>query len=132
MLCHSLYIFLTRQEMLWMKLLQHLNQYIKIYLHRECHKTSFICCFVVTIENLLWLVVFYFSVHDDQQRNNIYLQRCRLCWSSKKSHQVGWIESILTSLIRKISNIKRYPVEKPSNEISSLESIDMLQSENFI
>ena len=38
---------------------QHLNQHINIYLHREYHKTSVIC-----------------SVHGDQQRNNIYLQRC--------------------------------------------------------
>ena len=32
---------------------QHLNQYINIYLHRECHKTSFIHCFIVTIKNLI-------------------------------------------------------------------------------
>ena len=30
---------------------QHLKQYI--YLHRECCKTSFICCFIVTSENLI-------------------------------------------------------------------------------
>ena len=32
---------------------QHLNQYINIYFHREFHKTGFICCFVVTAENLI-------------------------------------------------------------------------------
>ena len=36
------------ETMLW----QHLDQYINIYLHRECCKTSFIC-FVVTAENLI-------------------------------------------------------------------------------
>ena len=39
-------------------------------------KTSFIRCFIVTPENLIWPVVFYFSVHGDQQRNKIYVQRC--------------------------------------------------------
>ena len=52
---------------------QHLKQCINIYLHWECCKASFICCFVTT-ENLIWPVVFYFSVHSDQQRNNLYLQ----------------------------------------------------------
>ena len=32
---------------------EHLNQYINIYLHRECPKTSFICCFIVTTKNLI-------------------------------------------------------------------------------
>ena len=32
---------------------QHLNQYINIYLHRECCKTGFICCFIVTAENIV-------------------------------------------------------------------------------
>ena len=31
---------------------QHLNEYINIYLHKECRKTSFVCCFIVTVENL--------------------------------------------------------------------------------
>ena len=43
-----------------MKLQQHLNQYINICLHRECCKTSFICCFIVTNKNLIWSVVFLF------------------------------------------------------------------------
>ena len=30
---------------------------INIYLHRECFKTSFICCFIMTTENLIWPVV---------------------------------------------------------------------------
>ena len=50
--------------------------YINIYLHRECCKISFICYLIVTAKNLIWPVVFYFSVHGDQQRNNIYLQCC--------------------------------------------------------
>ena len=33
---------------------QHLNQCINIYLPLECHKTSFICCFIVTTKNLIW------------------------------------------------------------------------------
>ena len=37
-------------------------------------KTSFIRYFIVTAENLIWPVVFDFSVHGDRQRNNIYLQ----------------------------------------------------------
>ena len=32
---------------------QHLNQYSNIYLHRECCKSSFICCFILTAENLI-------------------------------------------------------------------------------
>ena len=32
---------------------QHLNQYINIYLHRQCCKTSFICCFIVTAKNFI-------------------------------------------------------------------------------
>ena len=32
---------------------QHLNQYINIHLDGECHKTSFIRCFVLTAENLI-------------------------------------------------------------------------------
>ena len=40
---------------------QHFSQYINIYLHRECCKTSFIYCFIVTAENLIWLVVLLFS-----------------------------------------------------------------------
>ena len=40
---------------------QHLNQYINIYLHRECCKTSFIYCFAATTENLIWLMFFLFS-----------------------------------------------------------------------
>ena len=36
-------------------------------------KTSFIRYFIVTAENLIWPVVFDFSVHGDRQRN-IYLQ----------------------------------------------------------
>ena len=48
--------------------------YMKLYLHAECRKTSFIYCLVVSAKNLIWPVVFfYFSVHGDQQRN-IYLQ----------------------------------------------------------
>ena len=40
---------------------QHLNQSINIYLHRDCHETSFIRCFIVTAENLIWWpVVFLF------------------------------------------------------------------------
>ena len=28
-----------------------MNQCINIHLHRECHKTSFIPCFIVTVKN---------------------------------------------------------------------------------
>ena len=38
----------------------HLNHYFIIYLLRECRKTSFIRCFIVTAENLIWPVVFSF------------------------------------------------------------------------
>ena len=57
-LAHSVVVhtFLTRQKIYtvdetiqW----QHLDQYVNIYLHRECCKTSFICCFTVTTENLI-------------------------------------------------------------------------------
>ena len=37
----------------------------------------------------------------------------------------------LTSLARYRSSRKRYPVEKPSNEILSLKSTDMLQTSNL-
>ena len=43
-----------------MTLRQHLNRCIKFYLQRECHEISFICCFDVTAENLIWPVVFLF------------------------------------------------------------------------
>ena len=45
-------------------------------------------------------------------------------------HPIKWVglNVFLTSLIRKISNSKRYPAEKHLKEISSLESRDMLQS----
>ena len=42
--------------------------YINIYLCRECCKTSSICL-IMTTENLIWPVFFYFSVHSDPQRN---------------------------------------------------------------
>ena len=42
-----------------------------------CIGLSFVCCFIVTSENLIWPVFFYFSVHGDPQRNKIYLQRCK-------------------------------------------------------
>ena len=34
--------------------------YINIYLHRKYHKTSFICCLIVTAKNLISPVVFIF------------------------------------------------------------------------
>ena len=34
--------------------------HIDIYLHREYRKTSFICCLIVTAENLIWPVVSFF------------------------------------------------------------------------
>ena len=62
MLRHSSYIFdWTGNTIDEIKQRQHLNQYINIYLHRECCKTSFISCFIVTAKNLIWLVVFLFS-----------------------------------------------------------------------
>ena len=54
------------------------NNTLNSFLHRECWKTSFIHCFIVTAENLIWF--FYFSVYGDQQRNNIYLQHCICCY----------------------------------------------------
>ena len=44
-------------------------------------------------------------------------------------HLITWIgfNASSTSLIRKITNSKRYPVERPPHEISSLETIDALQ-----
>ena len=32
---------------------QHFNKCINIYVHQECCKTSFICCFIVTAKNLI-------------------------------------------------------------------------------
>ena len=69
-------ILLTRNTVDETMQQQHLNQYINIYLHRECHKINFIRYFIVTAENLIESVIFYFSVHGDRQENNIYLQRC--------------------------------------------------------
>ena len=45
-------------------------------------------------------------------------------------HPIKWVGLNVssTSLIRKISNSKHYPAEKPPNKISSLESTDTLQS----
>ena len=39
---------------------QHLNQFINIYLHREFRKASFICCSIVTVKNVIWLMIFLF------------------------------------------------------------------------
>ena len=49
------------------------------------------------------------------------------------SHQLGWIECFLNIpglkyISKQINSSKHYPVEKPSNEISSLESTDTFQS----
>ena len=53
-----------------------MNQYINFYWHRACCQTSFIHCLIVTAQNLIWPGFFYFSVHGDRLRNDIYFQ----CW----------------------------------------------------
>ena len=54
------------------------------FLLRECCKTSFICCFIVTAKNLIWPSFkkkFFFPVHGEQLGNDIYLQH----WCAYKS-----------------------------------------------
>ena len=52
---------------------QHLNQYIKIYLHRECRKTSFICCIILVIilVILLFLYLLVLFVYFDLEKFNL-------------------------------------------------------------
>ena len=61
---------------------------------------------------------------------NIYIYKV-VRIAHRKQRKVG-LNASSTSLIRKISNSKHYPVEKPPNEISSLESTNMLQTYDLI
>ena len=51
-----------------MKLQQHLNQYIYIYLQRECHKISLLIVLLWLLKIIFDQWFFYFSVHGDRQR----------------------------------------------------------------
>ena len=77
-----------------------MNQYNNIYLHRECHKTSFIYCFIVTAENLISLVVLLFF-----SMIKIYLillrKKIKVYWKwstldvigeSIKEHNANWLQ----------------------------------------
>ena len=56
---------------------QNLNKYIKfIYIDNVVRLVLFILLGPPEIYFDWWL--FYFSVHGDQQRNNIYLQCCKI------------------------------------------------------
>ena len=72
-----------------------MNQYGNNCLHGEYHKTSLICCFIVTTQNLIWPVVFYFYIHGDWQRIQIYLQECNvhengITQAQKFVHSIDW------------------------------------------
>ena len=71
-----------------MKLQQHLNQYINIYIHTECCKISFICSFIVTAKNFTsGFFIFLFMVTGRgiiavPTRKSVfkYVHVCK-CWS---------------------------------------------------
>ena len=56
---HCCLIWLDRKYCRWTCAMGTL--YNNIYLHRECCETNFICCLIMTAENLIWLVVFSFA-----------------------------------------------------------------------
>ena len=59
--------------------------YINIYLHRECCKTTFTHCFIVTSKKLIWLVFFFIFLFMVTSRQIIFI-----C-----STAVGSLESLL-------------------------------------
>ena len=65
-------------------------------------KTGFIRHFIVTAKNLIWPVVFYFFVHDDWKRNNIYLQH----WWVTESLQIKERQSLTETLLESIKSSK--------------------------
>ena len=74
MLHHSSYIFDCTENTIGKTMqLQHLNQYINIYSHRECCKTSFIYCFIVTLEKLIWPVFFFLFSGSCWPTKQLYL-----------------------------------------------------------
>ena len=98
---------------------QHLNQYINIYFHRECRKTSF-NCFIVTAENLIWPVVFHFSVHGDWQRN-IYLEQC---FMRQNQYQFKYMLILNLQGNYKFRNMYQLNVlEKPLIDIVTLQNL---------
>ena len=92
------FIWLDRKHCRWT--LATATLYINIYLHREYRKTSFICCLIVTTKNLILPVVFLFSVHGDQQRNNIYLQCCKKTSYSLKRQIQYWLQFCNISFLK--------------------------------
>ena len=80
--------YLTRQEMLLMKLCNG-NTWINTLnslLHREHRNTSFIRCFPVTAENLIWLTasLFFFSWWPAEEYLFAALLKCQfLCFFTK-------------------------------------------------
>ena len=65
-------------------------------------KTSFIRHFIVTTKNLIWPMVFYFSIHGDRKRNNIYLQH----WWVTESHQIKERQPLTETLLESIKSSK--------------------------
>ena len=65
-------------------------------------KFSFICHFIVTAKNLIWPVVFYFSVHGDWKWNNIYLQH----WWVTESLQIKERQPLTDKLLESIKSSK--------------------------
>ena len=60
--CNNILCYLRRQEVMLMKLWNSntWTNTLNLLLYRECCKTSFICCFLMTAKNLIWLVLFLF------------------------------------------------------------------------
>ena len=84
--------------------------HIDIYLHGEYRKTSFICCLIVTTENLIWPVVFFIFLFMVTGRG-IFFCRADLTFA------VNSMKSNL-ALISDRHNIKPAPKERISLWIS--------------
>ena len=132
MLCHSLYIFwLDRKCCGWNYCNIWTNTLRFIYIENVIRLVLFVVLLWPSkIYYGWWFFIFLFMVTS----GGIIFICSAVDFVGHQKNPIKWVGLNLysTSLIRKISNSKRYPVEKPSNEISSLESTDMLQSENFI
>ena len=75
LLFQSLFIhFVTRQEILWMKLGQDQNQCINIYLMENVLRLVLFVVLLLPLKIFFDLWLFGVSVYGDWCRNNIYLQ----------------------------------------------------------
>ena len=65
------------------------------YLHRKCCRTSFICCFIMTAENLIWPVVFLLFILTG--RAIFFCSAVKLCKITKNKRLFFFLRSLLKS-----------------------------------